>query len=291
MFTVVAAALTMGTTGCTGAPPAGGTIVFVAVGSRGQQIETMRPDGSGVRVLLSLPPSSNDEIDCPRWSPDGKQILVTIASIPPGRNQQNSLYVINADGTGLRLITRDSGLCGSWSPDGTKIVFSGVMGRWPAQILIKNLRTGRLTQLPGGPESGYDPAWSPDGKQIAFEQSISGNADIYVFAEDLASGRVRRVTGALSDGGFAWSPDGRRIAYDGGGHGGMFVVSLRSGVTTSLGRGAFPSWSPDGTRVAFVWPTSPCGDIYVMPVTGPGRTRLTSRFADKSEYCDPVWAP
>lgn len=69
----------------------------------------------------------------PAPSPDGREILLTGSTQSPFTPVQANLphldqdvYVMNADGTGLRRLTDDSRLSntGQWSPDGRQIVFA-----------------------------------------------------------------------------------------------------------------------------------------------------------------------
>ena len=82
------------------------------------------------------------------WSPTGNQILFVARPTPDSRR---ALWVVNADGSGLRQlpIPECGGLIGapasrsigcdapSWSPDGTKIAFS----RFSAKTHVKNIYT------------------------------------------------------------------------------------------------------------------------------------------------------
>ena len=94
--------------------PAGGDALFVT-----------GVNGGAARQLTPWRLSAGS----PDWSPDGKQVLFkrSIAGageLTPGTN----LYTIGVDGTGLRRITNvGTGhyvLAGSFSPDGTSIVFA-----------------------------------------------------------------------------------------------------------------------------------------------------------------------
>ena len=97
------------------------------------------------------------------------------------------LFVMNADGTGVRKLTHPpSGTedtNADWSPDGSRIVFarapsSGVHSIW----VVKPDGTGLRRLTPNCPpgvgipkckaDDGW-PVWSPDGKHIAF-QRLSG---------------------------------------------------------------------------------------------------------------------
>ena len=66
------------------------------------------------------------------WSPDGKQIAFTMTlTLAMNREDPVSLYVINSDGTGKRLITTNAegSSYPAWSPDGKYIAFHSYDGR------------------------------------------------------------------------------------------------------------------------------------------------------------------
>ena len=56
----------------------------------------------------------------PAWSPDGKRIAFT-----SNRDGNYEIYVMNADGTGLRNLTQPpgAGQLRAWSPDGKRLAF------------------------------------------------------------------------------------------------------------------------------------------------------------------------
>ena len=81
------------------------------------------------------------------------------------------IYLVNADGTGLRRVT--DGMDPILSPDGTQLAYA----RWgsPDGVLVLDLRTGeeRRVATANRPRS---PAWSSDGSQLAFEHVTRSNA-------------------------------------------------------------------------------------------------------------------
>ncbi|ARZ72029.1 TolB family protein [Streptomyces sp. HU2014] len=129
----------------------------------------VRRDGSGATRLLDGPATGTDNRQ-PNWSPKGDRLVFQ-------RRERDSdtwaLYVMGADGTGLRRLTGGSGehTDPSWSPDGRSVVFSSTAGGLEVPQIFVIPATGgtpvRVTRSP----AGYDgaPSWSPDGRWIAFE--------------------------------------------------------------------------------------------------------------------------
>ncbi len=91
-------------------------------------VALMNRDGTNRRPLLAA--SGKRDVLTQSWSPDGRRIVFELAtSHPSGRasgSRQGDIAVINADGTGLRRLTRTSALESEpvWSPDGRQIAFA-----------------------------------------------------------------------------------------------------------------------------------------------------------------------
>jgi sugar lactone lactonase YvrE len=232
----------------------GGTLAFVARPSGEKPgISTVSADGSGVSRILQLQGQPGG-IGPQAWSPDGSQLV--FASF-------DGIYVMNADGTAVRRVTRYEGdhacydLDPAWSPDGTTIVFAvlcegGNEGFWRVAVDGSDRR-----QLIGGDyevDEYRSPVWSPDGTKVAFVKTEWTRDDPIKQASIQAvnadgTGVTRLVSGVAFDRSIAWSPDGRALAFTRYHEGGsdIFLLSLETqGVTqlTHTGDAVDPAWQP-----------------------------------------------
>jgi Tol biopolymer transport system component len=132
-----------------------------------------RTDGSQ-RLQLSFAPLY---ASMPRWSPDGKRIaFFSTTSGKPAK-----IYVVSADvGGPEELLPGDDHPEADpyWSPDGASLVFGSIYASATIGIRILDLKTHRVTALPGS-EQLFSPRWSPDGKYIAAIRSNSQSLMIY----------------------------------------------------------------------------------------------------------------
>jgi Tol biopolymer transport system component len=122
--------------------------------------------------------SSASDVD-PAYSPDGFKIV--FASARSGRSQD--LWLANADGTGLALLTE--GLPGRllgapvWSPHSDRIAFNaqGEDGTWDIKVMDAVGGPARAVTADAGSEN-Y-PAWSADGQWIYFSSTRTNRAEVW----------------------------------------------------------------------------------------------------------------
>jgi TolB protein len=257
---------------------------------------TVQPDGSQLTRIFT---SDAVRIGSMVWSPDGAQIAL---SMDPSFGSEQ-IYVINADGTGLKQLTFDgeSNSFPSWSPDGQYLAYSSNMGApYPKQgahlWLMRADGTDRqqLTFNPPGVPSYYNPvdyypSWSPTGQQIVFVSlARSTRPQIYIINRDGTG--LRQLSTPWDANAPQWSPDGSLIALTPDDPPFNIYTMAPDGTQltqrTYHGEGTMPSWSPNGNWLAVSDRSKisllylPTGAVYPFPVTA---------YRGSTYYYWPAW--
>lgn len=103
--------------------PDGRRIVFTRASDsipgaeRHSEIHVMDADGTDVQKLTEGELSAQS----PRWSPDGTRIAFD-RFLPDGSRR---IFVMDADGSNVRVLPPEIGLLPDWSPDGSRLLFIG----------------------------------------------------------------------------------------------------------------------------------------------------------------------
>lgn len=260
------------------------------------ELRIVSADGHNDTTVLSLPGAGI--IEELSWSPTADRLAFALFTPNPagivtwGAGSRWDVYVVNSDGSGLRLIaplhaSHARGL--DWSPDGTRLTYSsdelGVPGVYTISVDGLPL-TKRLTP-PG--LIAHDPRWSPDGLRIAFlgtnvlpaSEVLSADTRLWTVAAD---GRDLRALPATTGEPPSWSPDARWLAYSACetfscgikaiSADGLSVRTLTTGHEDASDHGPF--WSSHGA-IAFTRHAQSCCTQYlwVMNGDGSGARRLT----------------
>lgn len=187
----------------------------------------------------------------PALSPDGKWLAFN------STEQQEHLFVVGADGSGLRQLThgdhRNRGP--RWSPDGKQLAFfstrSGDWEIWTVEVDGGGLR--QVTALAG--QNVAWPVWSPDGKVLAY--TIFGVNTFLVEAGKPWTAQSPRKLPPMTEpaqlfNGWSWSPDGRMLAGFLNRGDGIAIYLPASGTFRKLSEfGSDPVWLSDSRRLLF----------------------------------------
>jgi hypothetical protein len=122
----------------------------------------------------------------------------------------------------------------SWSPDGTRLVFSDGL-----RLYIWTIGAATATPIPNT-DDGVWPAWHPNSDVIAFTKLLR-NGSHTVLCECNSIGRPRPIADVL-----------RIIYHDGNARTGtLMTVRANGSDLRDLGVGEAPAWSPDGQSLLY----------------------------------------
>ncbi len=224
----------------------------------GRRITYMSSRGGGAPALWSLDPTTGEgyqvtSLSSPiasyKWSPDGRQLAVTMADPPsPERIAAMTLrdlrvidttlavsvniHVLRIDSTGRavepRRLTQVYGvvLGYDWAPDGSAIAYSVMPGAAPANLVdtdvhVVDVRTGRSRDVVRQPGFDTQPVFTPDGRSILFATAM-GDTSRAMHRYHTDFGMVPAVGGPVRYlpltprrlGSFReWAADGRSFYY------------------------------------------------------------------------------
>ncbi len=143
----------------------------------------------------------------PRFSPDDKNIIMSIAS-----DGNSDIYEMKLKNKKLTKLTSHSAIetAPSYSPDGKKIAFVSDRSGRP-QIYIMDRNGNNVRRISFGDGQYGDVAWSPRGDFLAFVKIKQNKFYIGLMLEDGTDERL--IASGYMVESPTWSPNGRRIIY------------------------------------------------------------------------------
>jgi Tol biopolymer transport system component len=207
----------------------------------------------------------------PIFSRDGTKFMFLRsdgkAPTAPGSIATLTLYVANADGSGLRAVTPPTESLDwmDWSPDGGRIAYVAKQQLW-----VVDIATGEPRRISGvGP--AHFPTWRPpDGKEILFRLETRSPAIFAISPDGASERRLVSKSPAINEGdyqGISLAPDGAHLTFtrwfenvpDVAAHGWLprtFVLDIDTGaevrLPTAPGTGQLGgAYSPDGKLLAY----------------------------------------
>jgi Tol biopolymer transport system component len=217
----------------------------------------------------------------PAWSPDGRTIVFYHAGVT-----NRGLYLIETDGTNLRMLYPGDGIGATWSPDNQWLAFSLAGNLY--KIRVNGDSVTKISTSPGA----VRPAWSRDGRRIAF---VRGG--IYVLDLQLNTETDLFFTGDYP----SWHPNFIDVVVqetirDPVGIGGTYrfrainpnTLALRTLHTfSSPDDCAFSSISPQGDAIIYgLKPANGLTQVWKIILSTGQHVRLTD---DSGDY--PAWSP
>lgn len=172
-------------------------------------------DGGGLRRITS----NADGFDAPGdFAPGGERLVFTrfVDDEPVG------VFVTELDGSGVvqvsppDLLLDDTGFAGSWSPDGSQILFVGLAADdqhkeiWIVGADGSSPHRLEMTPACGGSFSDassagcYSPEWSPDGSMIVFTRSSWDGKTENIYIVNADGTGLRQVTNGGADDNADW---------------------------------------------------------------------------------------
>ena len=282
--------------------PDGKRIAFTGEIDGNPDVYVMNTDGSDVR-RLTYSPGTEEVVG---WNPVNGKIL--FSSTRDSYERFLRLYTVAPDGSGLRALPLHEAARGSFSADGTKLVYNRISrerrtwkryhGGTAQQLFLYDFTTGKDRRLTHYHGTNRIPMWI-DGT-IYFSSDRDGILNIWSL--DPATGVLKEVTHHKEWDVHRPSADGRNIVYELGGR--IWLLDTTTGDThripievTPDPRDARPyrtsvtdhitsvSCSPGGARALIV----ARGDVYSVPREhGPTRA-LTSSSGARERGA--VWSP
>ena len=292
-----------------------GRIVFYVDRGSGPELDTVRPDGSGLRVVFG----PAEAVGAADWSPDGTRLVFAVHT---GTCEETcAIAMIKRDGTGFHIVyDPPGGDHGAINPKflpGGRIVFTTDCVTCHQSIWTMNRRGGDRRRILDVHALASDLglgdfyvqalAVSPHGRHIGFVATQGSELRKGIFAVRRDGTHFESIVPFWQDAGlrFDWAPDGRHVVYtrysdapDGhspnavriradGSHARLLTHVTEPGVSVGVG-----TYSPSGHWIVYRHQNDNTGVSWLMKMhpNGSNKTRVL-RGAAPAGPGGIVWGP
>jgi eukaryotic-like serine/threonine-protein kinase len=255
-------------------------------------------DGTGERnLLVKKNPERLSPIffTGPSWSPDGKIVAATVATIG-GRSKV--VGVSTVDGTEKNLSAAEWAFAArvQWLPDMTGLLVVAGDSPASAQVWYLNYPDGRARRVTNDLGTYRALGLTQDGKTLTTVQA-QGLVNLWVVPDGDAEKAVRLPTGNISfysstGNNLSWTSNGKIVFVSNeGGNADIWVAnadgSNRKQLTSNGAMNFSPVVSSDGRYIVFVSWRDGKRNLWRMNVDGSNPVRLTSGLADSYPSLSP----
>ena len=183
---------------------------------------------------------------------------------------------------------------GEFGPFGTKIAFSGKVGRFK-EIFVMDLDGHDLRQLTKESSLAQSVSWNRAGSELVFANFRNRQPDMFKIS--LSGGSPKRITNSQAmelSPKFASDSESFLASISTGQKSDIVMINEDGKTTRNLTSNyayidVSPEWSPDYSRIAFVSNRGGGPQIYVMNADGSNPQRISYV---SSNYCtSPAWSP
>ena len=222
-------------------------LLTIAPAGAQRPADTPRTDRLTLETFLDMETAGD-----PQLSPDGTQVIYTRGWVDKLNDRRESaLWIMNADGSRNRFLTKGSGA--RWSPNGDRIVYTAPGEPKGSQVFVRWMDAeGATSQVTRVEQSPSAIAWSPDGTQISFTMLVEDKNNWTVKMPKAPAGakwtEAPRIVEQLN-----YRRD--RSGFTDNGYRHTFVVPAIGGTPRQLTSGKYDSagseWTPDGKSIVF----------------------------------------
>lgn len=234
--------------------PDSARVAYITTTSSGPALATVKSDGTGLRVVSSIPDLSDRASGIAlsiSWSADGSTIAVSQGNIA-GELSESAIMLIPVAGGNATTIEGAAGA--AYAPSGSTLVYYGLSSAGKPQLMsrVGNGAAKAIEPISGPSWGQWIPGvkWASDGSRVAYRSNWTGAGAGEWRSVTAAGGDDVKMTNRIGGASAAWAPDSRHFAAANSRNGLIYVSALDGSVGDGLGVDGYDvSWADSRTVV------------------------------------------